>query len=172
MTEAELVIFEANINATCMAHKQNNWRDNKYRACVTFESEKSKYFIKFDNPKALRPEFLTQSYIYDYSTRHGSGPRVFQPLHFFCNQITAFLIMEYIELVDPSLVTDLAERTAEALNWLSHIPAAPEDDNSPSKDAIGPVGGGLIRHKFFKDHKAPLPFQSVAELQLYMNKVR
>ncbi|KAF7359090.1 hypothetical protein MSAN_01250100 [Mycena sanguinolenta] len=35
-----------------------------------------------------------------------------------------------------------------------------------------PIGGGLIRHRFFKDHTAPLAFSSVAALERYMNKGR
>ena len=35
-----------------------------------------------------------------------------------------------------------------------------ERPTSPNH-VIGPLGGGRIRRKFFKDHKAPLPFSSV-----------
>jgi hypothetical protein len=37
---------------------------------------------------------------------------------------------------------------------------------------IGPLGGGRIRHKFFKEYTAPLLFSSVEALQRYMHKVR
>ena len=37
---------------------------------------------------------------------------------------------------------------------------------------MGPVGGDRIRHRFFKNYKAPVSFQSVADLQFYMNEVR
>ena len=73
--------------------------------------------------------------------------------------------MEYIELIHPSLITNLAERKAKALDWLSEVP-------SPFEDLMGPVGGGRIRHRFFKDYKAPPDFSSVDPLERYMNKVR
>ncbi|KAH7886430.1 hypothetical protein F5I97DRAFT_1928283 [Phlebopus sp. FC_14] len=171
MTDAELAAFEADIIAICAEH-ESHWRDVDYRACVSIESEKSKYFIKFDAPRTLWPEFSTQSYIHDYAIRHRNGPRIPQALHYFETQEKAFLVMEHIELTDPSLITNLAERTAWALAWLSRVSAPPEDVMGSSKDAMGPIGGGLIRHRFFKNNKAPLPFQSAADLQVYINKGR
>jgi hypothetical protein len=172
MTDAELAAFEADIIATCAEHERSHWQDVDYRACVSLESKRSKYFIKFNNPKTLSPEFSTQSYIYDYAMRHRSGPRIPQALHYFETQKNAFLVMEYIELTHPSLITNLAERAAGALHWLSEVLAPPEDVIGPSKDVIGPIGGGLIRHRFFKNNKAPLAFSSVDALERYMNEVR
>lgn len=104
--------------------------------------------------------------------RHRSGPRISQALHYFEAQKRAFLILEHIELTHPSLVTNLAERAAWALDWLSGVSAPPEDVIDHSKDVIGPIGGGPIRHSFFKNNKAPLTFSSVDALERYMNKVR
>ena len=67
MTDAELAAFEADIITTCAEHERNHWRDVDYRACVSLELKRSKYFIKFNNPRTLWPEFSTQSYIYDYA---------------------------------------------------------------------------------------------------------
>jgi hypothetical protein len=172
MTDAELAAFEADITAICVEHQESHWQDIDYRACASLESKKSKYFIKFDNPKNIWSEFLTQSYIYDYAMCHRSGPRIPQALHYFEAQRKAFLVMEHIELTHPSLITNLAERTARALDWLSGVSAPPEDVIGHSKDTMGPVGGGLIRHKFFKNHKAPLVFSSIDALERYMNEVR
>ena len=69
MTDAELAVFEADIIVICAEQQRLHWRDDGYRACVFIES---KYFIKFDSPMTLRPEFLTQSYIYDYAMRQWS----------------------------------------------------------------------------------------------------
>jgi hypothetical protein len=57
---------------------QSHWKDKDYRACVSLESKGSKYFIKFEHPRTLWPEFSTQSYIYDYAKRHHDkhGPRI------------------------------------------------------------------------------------------------
>ncbi|KAG7095108.1 hypothetical protein E1B28_005893 [Marasmius oreades] len=164
MTDDELAAFEAHIIAVCAEHRGRHWRDFDYRACVTVESKKLKYFIKFDIPRTLWPEFSTQSYIYDCAKSLCNGPRVPQALHYFENQGKAYLVMEHIWLRDES-PPDLVEKTAEALNWLSEVPP-------PSEDLIGPIGGGLIHHRFFKDNRAPLAFSSVGALERYMNKGR
>ncbi len=36
---------------------------------------------------------------------------------------------------------------------------------------MGPIGGGLICHRLFKNHKAPLAFSSIDALERYMNEV-
>ena len=164
MTDDELAAFETDITASCAEHSKNYGRNIDYRASVSLESKGSKYFIKFDSPKRLWPEFSTQSYIYDYAKRHKNGPRIPQALHYFKGQARAYLVMEYIEFTDEP-TPDLVERTAKALNWLLEVPP-------PSKDLMGPVGGGLIRHRFFKDGTVPLEFSSVDALERYMNEVR
>ena len=166
MTDDELAAFENDITTLCAEHMQSHLRDKGYRACVSLESKGSKYFIKFDDPTTLWPEFSTQSYIYDYAMRrHGKhGPRIPQALHYFEAQGEAFLVMEFIQLRDEP-TSDLAERTARALNWLSEVPP-------PSEDVMGPVGGGRICHHFFKNHKAPMEFSGTDALERYMNEVR
>src|ERR1700744_5723471 len=105
MTDIELAAFEADIIAICAEHEQSHGKERDYCACVTIESKKARYFIKFYDSETLWPEFSTQSYIYDYAMRHRNGPRIPQPLHYFESQdeCIAFLVMEYIELVDHSL---------------------------------------------------------------------
>ena len=92
MTDVELAVFEADIVATCAEHRQNHWKDDDYRACVSIESKESKYFIKFDDPTTLGPEFSTRSYIHDYAVHHGNGPRIPQALHYFEAKEKAFLV--------------------------------------------------------------------------------
>ena len=71
--------------------------------------------------------------------------------------------MERIKLqVSPP---DLAKRIQGAAGWLSNVPP-------PSKPKLGPVGGGFIRHKFFREFKAPFDFSDAAMLDVYMMKVR
>ncbi|KAF7324466.1 hypothetical protein MSAN_02518600 [Mycena sanguinolenta] len=96
-----------------------------------------------------RIKILHQSYIHEYAIHPGNGPRVPQAVHYF-------------EAEDSK---DAYLRTARALEWLSKVPASFED-------VLGPIGGGLIRRRFFKDHTAPLAFSSVAALERYMNKGR
>ncbi|KAJ7292646.1 hypothetical protein C8J57DRAFT_1428746 [Mycena rebaudengoi] len=147
MTDVELAAFEVDIAEICAEHEQSHGRDAGYRACAFIEAKESKYFIKFDAARRLRPEFTTQSYIHDYAARHENGPRIPQALHYFETNKTAFL------------------RTAQALDWLSKVSA-------PSGDVLGPIGGGLIRHRFFKHNQAPLAFSSIDALERYMNQGR
>ena len=72
-------------------------------------------------------------------------------LHYFEAQVDAFLVMEYIELTHSPIVTNLAERAAWALDWLSRVSAPP--------------------HGFFKDHKSPLAFSNIDALERYMKYV-
>jgi len=74
--------------------------------------------------------------------------------------MTKYLVMEFVKLTAAHI-----DQTAQALVWLSSVPP-------PPNHVIGPLGGGRIRHKFFKDYKAPLIFSSVEALQRYMRKVR
>lgn len=119
---------------------------------------------KFGHPDALWPELQTQSHIFDYarSNPHPDAPRIPQVVHHFGDGRTKYLVMEFITLTAAPL--DLIDRTAQALVWLSSVPP-------PPNHVIGPLGGGRIRHKFFKDYTAPLLFSSVEALQRYMRKV-
>jgi len=134
-------------------------KDKNYRACVSIGTD---YFVKFGHPDALWPEIQTQLYIFDYarSNPHPNAPRIPQVVHHFGDSMTKYLVMEFVTLTAAHI-----DQTAQALVWLSSVPPPPNHD-------IGPLGGGRIRHKFFKDYKAPLIFSSVEALQRYMRKVR
>lgn len=152
-----LEALEANVVEACA---------NVYRgyltACVSIGTD---YFVKFGDPGTLWPEHQTQSYIFDYamSNPHPDAPRIPQVVHYFRNRWTAYLVMEFITLTAPP--PDLIDRTTQALVWLSNVPP-------PPNHAIGPLGGGRIRHRFFDDYEAPLLFSSVDALQRYMDRVR
>lgn len=137
--------------------------ERDYRACVSIGTE---YFVKFGNPMTLWPEIATQKYISEYAQSHADTPRVPhipKVKYYFEYQLTMYMVMEYVALTNPP--PDLPERTAEALIWLSAVPA-------PPGHVFGPLEGGLIRHKFFKDYKAPLVFSSIGALERYIEKVR
>ncbi|KAF9512522.1 hypothetical protein BS47DRAFT_1382916 [Hydnum rufescens UP504] len=84
-----------------------------------------------------------------------------QVVHHFGDSRTKYLVMEFITLM--AAPADLIDRTAQTLVWLSRVPP-------PPNHVIGPLGGGCIRHKFFKDYTAPLVFSSVEALERYMHK--
>ncbi|KAG9016049.1 hypothetical protein FRB90_003712 [Tulasnella sp. 427] len=143
----------------CTAHKSAHQAEQNYRAAVNIETN---YFVKFGHSTDLLPEIATQKYLSDYATSNpGPGvPRIPRVLHSFQRGWTAYLVMEFLQLQPTSNITD--EVTA-ALVWLAGVPP-------PSGHVLGPLGGGRIRHGFFKDAKAPLPFSSVKALQRYMNE--
>jgi hypothetical protein len=72
--------------------------------------------------------------------------------------------LEFITFM-PTPPDFIAQMTA-AVVWLASVPA-------PPNHVIGPLlGGGLIRHGFFKESRAPLRFSSVEALERYITKVR
>ncbi|KAJ3511202.1 hypothetical protein NLJ89_g4239 [Agrocybe chaxingu] len=161
MTPTEQAALEAAIMAACTKHAEEHWRDNGYRGCVFIGPD---YFVKYDDKESLWPQIATQLYIYNYAESQADTPRIPKVIHHFeGDQGRAYLVMEYIKLTDSP--PDLHERTAEALRWLSGVPA-------PPNHVIGPLGGGCIRHSFFKDNEAPLLFSSIEALERYMEKGR
>ena len=161
MTSTKQAIFEAAIIDACTKHTQEHWQDNDYRACVFI---KPCYFVKYDDHETLWPQIATQLYISNYAESRIDAPRVPKVIHHFRgDQRRAYLVMEYIKLIDSPPA--LHERTAAALKWLSGVPA-------PPKHVMGPLGGGYIRHRFFKDYEAPLLFSSIEALERYIEKVR
>ena len=161
--KAALKALEANIVEACTYHELVHRNDKNYRACVSIGTD---YFVKFSNYHTLWPEFQTQSYIFDYarSNPHPDAPRIPQVVHHFQDRRTTYLVMEFITLTTDAH-PDLIDRTERALVWLSRVPP-------PPNHVIGPLGGGHIRHDFFKDGEAPLLFSSVEALQRYMHRVR
>jgi hypothetical protein len=162
MDTTELGKLKARIISLCAEHEEQHWRDHDYRACVSIDL---KFFVKYGPPTDIGPEASTQSYIYNYAICEENAPRIAKVIHYFLDEskVNAFLVMEYTE-IDASHTTQLPERAAAAIDWLSTV-------LPPSKDTLGPIGGGLIRHMFFKNHEAPLRFTSIRALESYMNKV-
>ncbi|KDQ59787.1 hypothetical protein JAAARDRAFT_46414 [Jaapia argillacea MUCL 33604] len=163
MLSTKQFAFEASIVDTCTKHEQAHWKEDGYRACVSMDTG---HFVKFGTPWALWPEIATHSYISEYAQSHADAlgtPRIAKVIHYFEYQRTMYMVMEAITLMEPP--PDLPERTAEAVRWLSGVPA-------PADHVFGPLGGGIIRHSFFKDYKAPLVFSSIEALERYIEKAR
>ena len=154
--------LEARIVEACTAHELAHRNDRDYRACVPLEPD---YFVRYGCHDAIWSEFQTQQYIFEYTRSNPSQdtPRIPQPIHYFEGSMTAYLVMEFIPLAAPP--PDLIDRIAMALACLATVPP-------PAGHMIGPLGGGRVRHGFFKDDIAPLPFPDIDALQRYMNKVR
>ena len=153
--------FQAEVIAVCKEHKKKNSRNDDYRACVYIGT---KYFVKYGTLRDLEPELATQEFIFNYAQQPQTPvpPRIAKILYHFFDERTMYLVMERIALQESP--PDLA-RIQEAIKWLSEVPL-------PSNPTLGPVGGGCIRHRFFKDFKAPFNILDVGMLDEYMKKVR
>ncbi|KAJ7069699.1 hypothetical protein C8F01DRAFT_1245886 [Mycena amicta] len=130
MTPDEIAALGDNVVQICQAHQPENWRKHDYRVFVFVEP--GNVVVKYGDPHMLQPEITTQKYVFDYAESQNGQ------------------FMERITLTVPS---DLIERVAVALNWLSKV-------EPPPYHAIGPLGG-CIRHGVFKDFLVPLLFPSV-----------
>ncbi|KAJ6500786.1 hypothetical protein C8R45DRAFT_80957 [Mycena sanguinolenta] len=157
MTDIELAAFEAHIVATCADHMQ--WREKGYLACVSTESKESEYFIKYDNRRCLRPR--NDAVVHQYATHHVNGP----------HSPSSALFRSRSERIP-------CNGTYRASSFFTYHRPRREDGKGSRMalegpgSVLGPIGGGLIRHSFFKDYTAPLAFSSFAALERYMNKVR
>lgn len=163
MSSTKLSAFEAGIVDACAKHEQAHWNENDYRACVSLDPD---HFVKFDIPQVVWPEIASHSHIFEYAQSHADTPgtpRIPKVIHHFEYQHTMYMVMEAITLMEPP--PDLPERIAEAVRWLSGVPA-------PADHVLGPLGGGVIRHSFFKDYEAPLVFSSIEALERYIEQVR
>ena len=148
--------------AECTKHKEQNSQNADYRACVDIGTE---YFVKYGVRRDLEPERATQEFIFTHAQQSNTpdAPRIARIIHHFVDQRTMYLVMERIKLQESP--PDLAARTQKAVKWLSEVPL-------PSNHVLGPVGGGRIRHKFFKEFKAPFEFPDIEMLDRYMKNVR
>ncbi|KAI6021854.1 hypothetical protein PISMIDRAFT_690681 [Pisolithus microcarpus 441] len=152
--------LQAVVIAACKTHEETSRLKYRYRACVFVGAD---YFVKYGAAQDLEPELTTQEYFYQHAQRPQTPepPRIAKTVHHFIHQHTMYLVMERIELqVSPP---DLAKRIQGAVEWLANVPP-------PPNSKLGPVGGGVIRHKFFKDHEAPFEFSDTAMLYLYMKR--
>lgn len=104
--------LKARVVDACTKHKLAHWRDDNYRACVSLSPD---YFVKYDHPSTLAPQLATQEYIYEYAKSSPDAPRIPQVIHHFGNDITMYVVMEFITFA--ASPPDI-ERTAKAVKWL------------------------------------------------------
>ncbi|KAJ7803327.1 hypothetical protein B0H14DRAFT_2888321 [Mycena olivaceomarginata] len=150
----------AKIVVRCQDHKKANWKKTDYRAAIPIDNE---YFVKYGDVPTLAPEAATHQYVSEYAATVAAPgtPRIPTVKSYFIHEKSAYLVLEYVELtgsIDP-------ETTAAALKWLAGVPL-------PPNHTFGPLAGGHIRHRFFKDYQAPLKFSSVEAIERYIERGR
>lgn len=155
--------LRATIIATSIEHKKRAWLDKDWRPCVSIGDN---YTVKFGSVRDVEPERATQDYLFNHAQQCQSQdtPRIAKILHHFVDddRCNMYLVMESIQLQESP--PDLVERIQKALVWLSEVPL-------PPNQTLGPVGGGRIHHKFFKNSQAPFPIPDLAMLDQYIQNV-
>ncbi|KAH9991752.1 hypothetical protein BJV77DRAFT_516828 [Russula vinacea] len=136
--KAALEALEANIMEASTNHELVHSRDKNHRACVSIGTD---CFVKFGDPDAL---WLNSKLSHTSLTMRAAHSPGGAPLR---RQQDKYLIIELIMLTAAPL--NLVGRTTQTLVWLSSVPPPPDH-------VIRPLGGGHIRHKFFKEYMAPL----------------
>ena len=160
MTTISPATLEATVIRICREHMRNHWRDVDFHSRLLIGN----YVAMYEYYESLEPRVKTHRHVYDYAKTQENALRIPKVEYFFQDdEGKGYLVMERVTVLPTP--KNLAERTAEALNWLALIPA-------PSNHVIGPLGGGVIRHRLFKDSEAPLVFSSVGALERYVNEVR
>ena len=153
--------LQTTVISACAKHDENSQNDD-YRRRVYLGMD---YFVKYGSRSDLESELATHKYIFAHAqqTNTPDTPRIPQIVHHFVDQNAMYLVMERIKLQESP--PDLAARKQKAIKWLTELPL-------PSNYALGPVGRGLIRHRFFNDSEAPFVFPDVVTLDQYINRVR
>jgi hypothetical protein len=118
-------------------------------------------FVKY-GPTLAMGEARTQDYVADHvnSDKHlvVLVPRIYYAFRY---EEIGYITMQYVDGNDCNQ-NDL-DTIALAVNRLRAIP-------SPTVSP-GPVGGGMITHRFFSGHRSSVQYDSVEDLQEHVNKV-
>ncbi|KAG8812446.1 hypothetical protein FRC17_002032 [Serendipita sp. 399] len=118
-------------------------------------------FIKY-GPMVAMAEARTQKYIADIVNSDEKTvvlvPRVY---YAFRSGRDGYTVMEHVG--DEDSTEDDCDTVADAVQRLRSIP-------SPTTSP-GPVGGGILVHRFFSDHLCDVQYNSVKDLQQHINNI-
>lgn len=145
-------------------------KHGRSRGSITCEFGQKKYIVKYDLSRALslNAHVANQRYL-DSVARNADGIRIAgMVVHEFKHQAEgekekAYIVMPFISLLGTA-PSDKDVKIEKAVRWLATV--VPPDGHK-----LGPLGGGAIVNRLFKDDEAPLVFTDVGALQLYMEKV-
>ncbi|PPQ63903.1 hypothetical protein CVT24_010370 [Panaeolus cyanescens] len=140
-----------------------------YRGTATYEVRQEKYFIRFDHSKSLdlKSFVATQRYLHSVA-RNADHIRIPEIVHEFThdegNRQTTYIVMPFIPFLDPP-PADKDAKIQEAARWLATVAA-------PKGHKLGPLGGGPMIHRFFKDGEADVAYADVESLERFMENGR
>lgn len=126
----------------------------------TYLSKDRKFFIKYGFSVKVG-EAKNQHYFYKkIRSQCGTAVKIPKIHRAFETRGRTYIVMEHIDIV--SCASD--EERANAVAQLVSI-------EPPSGAALGPIGGGPVKHCFFMDNEAPRRYPTVQEMQTYINNV-
>jgi hypothetical protein len=158
------------------------------RWCIYPSREDPLAFIKFGaESTGIMAEMRNQAFVLEkieqMSESDTKGIRVPKIYRVFNRDRMVFIVMEYIhgytlkEVWDKALLDQdqsLDRDQSQDQERFDQITRAIKlflSIEIPIGVDIGPIGGGIIKHPLFKDSIASIPYSSVDELQLHINKV-
>lgn len=120
---------------------------------LTYLSKDRKFFIKYGFTVTVG-EANSQRYFYKkIHSQCGMTVKIPNIYRAFETRGRTYIVMEYIDIV--SYASD--EERANAVAQIVSI-------EPPSGAALGPIGGGLVKHCFFMDNEAPRRFSTMQEM--------
>ncbi|CUA77050.1 hypothetical protein RSOLAG22IIIB_12511 [Rhizoctonia solani] len=139
--------------------KEHGFSPNAFRISSPCGSQHA--FIKFGSSVAMG-EALTQNYVANIVNADEDAvvliPRVYLAFQY---KGAGYIAMEYIPGNDCS--QDDVDAIAVAVKRLGSV-------DSPTRSP-GPVGGGMITHRFFYDHQSDIQYNSLQDLQEHINNI-
>ncbi|KDR65939.1 hypothetical protein GALMADRAFT_260007 [Galerina marginata CBS 339.88] len=127
----------------CERHEEAHRSECYYHRCV----ELGPWFIKYNDHVTLEAEYKTQEYLFSKALGDSSAPRIARVVTYFTAEPKwGYLVSEGIDPITPADTAPQA--VAQAIQWLRRVPP-------PSGLTPGSVGGGRLRHRVFKDFRAP-----------------
>lgn len=134
-------------------------------------------YIKYGGTVTMG-EMRTQQHVHNEFERmekeqSGFSVKAPQIYHAFQDALRTYIFMEYID--GKTVGARLRGSSTETKNWILNQVANAINQlltvRVPIHSRPGPVGGGLIQNHFFKDNRAPKEYESIVDLQNYINKV-
>ncbi|KAJ7211613.1 hypothetical protein GGX14DRAFT_623160 [Mycena pura] len=134
------------------------------------------WFVKRGN-LSLEAEARTQAYLFTLALSDPLAPGIARVHGVFRDSCDTYLLMDHVPAPsfrawiehgqsdsDRAARSAIAiEKIAAAVSWLLQCP-------TPGDNRIGPVGGGLIQHRFFNMGEAPVAFRSPEALEKFLDK--
>jgi hypothetical protein len=148
-----------------------------YHISIPVDSTSLKIFVK-SGYSSLVPEARTQEYVFALAKSDPQAPGVPEVHDIIHHSNRTYLVMEDVPVLSFNAWIEQEGISAEerndrlaiatvkvagAVSWLLTCPI-------PGDGKIGPIGGGLMQHEFFRNEEAGLEFFTLQALEAYVNE--